>query len=309
VRDGAGIRGLADLRGKRVALMPEGSGSYLLFEAIRDHFGLRPGTFTPLLMPSKRAYAALLAGEVDAVFRVISRGNPATARLLASGRVSLVPVDQVQSLRLSVPYLEESVLPRGTYDGARPMPASDVPVIGVRAVLLARSDVPDEVAQAVTGTLFDFRSELVETYPRAAQLQLPGPQDAIGLPFHPGATAYYDQQKPGFVERYTDQIGLFFSLALAGGSGLVQLRAWLVNRRKNRADEYNLELLGVLELLEGQPSRTDLESARTRLLEVLKRVVAALDRDQISPEGFQSFSFTWEAAMAQLRHRETTLAA
>jgi uncharacterized protein len=139
VRNGVGIRGLADLRGKRVALMPKGSGSYLLFEAIRGHFGLEPGNFTALNLPSKKAYAALLAGEVDAVFRVISRGNPATAKLLASGKVSLVPIDQVESLRLSVPYLEPSLLPKGTYDGARPIPASDLEVAGVRAVLLARS--------------------------------------------------------------------------------------------------------------------------------------------------------------------------
>jgi uncharacterized protein len=307
VRNNAGIRGLADLRGKRVALMPKGSGSYLLFEAIRGHFGLEPGNFTALNLPSKKAYAALLAGEVDAVFRVISRGNPATAKLLASGKVSLVPIDQVESLRLSVPYLEPSLLPKGTYDGARPIPASDLEVAGVRAVLLARSDVPDEAAQAVTQTLFDYRSELVELYPRAAQIQLPGNQDTIGLPFHPGASAYYDQKKPGFFERYTDQIGLFFSLAFAAGSGLLQFRNWLLNRRKNRADEYNLELLNVLELLEGKPSSDDLETARARLLEVLKRVVGALDTDQITPEGFQSFSFTWEAAMAQVRYRETLL--
>ena len=43
-------------------------------------------------------------------------------------------------------------------------------------------------------------------------------------------------------------------------------------------------------------------------LEVLKRVVGALDTDQIAPEGFQSFSFTWAAAMAQVRHREAMLA-
>ena len=307
VRNGTGIRGLADLRGKRVALMPQGSGSYLLFEAIRGHFGLEPNNFTALPMPSKKAYAALLAGEVDAVFRVISRGNPATAKLLATGKASLVGIDQVESLRLTVPYLEPSFLPKGTYDGAQPIPPSDIPVAGVRAVLLARSDVPDEAIQAITRTLFDFRSELVQSYPRAAQIQLPGKLDTIGLPFHPGATAYYDQKKPGFLERYTDQIGLFFSLLLAGGSGLLQLRTWLLNRRKNRADEYNLELLSILELLEGNLKRDDLETARTRLLEVLKRVVGALDTDQITPEGFQSFSFTWEAAMAQVRHREAML--
>ena len=308
VRNGAGIRGVADLRGKRVALMPQGSGSYLLFEAIRGHFGLEPNNFTALPMSSKLAYAALLAGEVDAVFRVVSRGNPATAKLLGTGKATLVPIDQVESLRLSVPYLEASLLPKGTYDGARPIPATDIAVAGVRAVLLARSDVPDEAVQAITRTLFDYRSELVQTYPRAAQIQLPGNPDTIGLPFHPGASAYYDQKQPGFVERYTDQIGLFFSLALAGGSGLLQLRTWLVNRRKNRADEYNLELLSILELLEGSPKADALETARSRLLEVLKRVVSALDMDQITPEGFQSFSFTWEAAMAQVRHREAMLA-
>ncbi len=113
---------------------------------------------------------------------------------LATGNASLVGIDQVESLRLTVPYLEPSLLPKGTYDGAQPIPPSDIPVAGVRAVLLARSDVPDEAIQAITRTLFDFRSELVQSYPRAAQIQLPGKFDTIGLPFHPGATAYYDQK-------------------------------------------------------------------------------------------------------------------
>ena len=56
-------------------------------------------------------------------------------------------------------------------------------------------------------------------------------------------------------------------MLLAGGSGLLQLRTWLLNRRKNRADGYNLELLSILELLEGSPKGDDLETARTRLLD------------------------------------------
>lgn len=62
VRNGTGIRGLADLRGKRVALMPQGSGSYLLFEAIRGHFGLEPNNFTALPMPSKKSVCRIAGG-------------------------------------------------------------------------------------------------------------------------------------------------------------------------------------------------------------------------------------------------------
>ncbi|MEA5503834.1 hypothetical protein VB735_12075 [Halotia wernerae UHCC 0503] len=52
-----------------------------------------------------------------------------------------------------------------------------------------------------------------------------------------------------------------------------------------------------------------LETKGTDLLDKFEKVVEALDKDRITPESFQSFTFTWEAAMSAMRDRKIWLAA
>ena len=50
-----------------------------------------------------------------------------------------------------------------------------------------------------------------------------------------------------------------------------------------------------------------LAAVRRHLFEIFEKVVVDLDKDRISPESFQSFTFTWEVAMTTIRHREMLL--
>lgn len=301
------IQTIPDLRGKRVALMPKGSGSFNLFWLLSQHYGLgsqEQPSFTPLPMSPQDAYIALEQGQVDALFRVMALGNPALSQLLQSTRSRLLPIDQVDSLQLSLPYLEASTIPKGTYDGASPIPPDNLPVVGVRAVLITREDANPEVIQEITRTLFDFRNEIVAIYPRAATMRLPESGENLGLPLHPGAKAFYDQDRPIFLVEYAEPIGLLFSVGVLAASGLWQLRLWLEGRQKNRADTYNQELLALIERMQQTDDLKELEAIRNQLFEILRRVVIDLDVDKISPESFQSFTFPWEVAITTLRHRE-----
>ncbi|MEM9154985.1 MAG: TAXI family TRAP transporter solute-binding subunit, partial [Cyanobacteria bacterium P01_F01_bin.33] len=118
----AAIDRLADLRGKRIALMPERSGSYALFWQIGQHYGLTPQTVTALALPPERAHAALQAGEVDALSKTIALGNPATTDLLHTSNAQLVPIAQVKALQISLPFLEAISIPSGAYGGAPAIP-------------------------------------------------------------------------------------------------------------------------------------------------------------------------------------------
>ncbi|NET40366.1 MAG: TAXI family TRAP transporter solute-binding subunit, partial [Cyanothece sp. SIO1E1] len=55
----SGIETVSDLQGKRVALMPQGSGSYHLFWPLSQHYGLSATDFEPVLLPPTAAQAAL----------------------------------------------------------------------------------------------------------------------------------------------------------------------------------------------------------------------------------------------------------
>lgn len=306
-RAGSGIQTVKDLQGKRVALMPKGSGSYDLFWLLSRHYKLSEANFSPMPLSPQDAYAALRQGQVDALFRVMALGNPSMSQLLQETGSQLVPIDQAASLRLSLPYLEASMIPKGTYDGASPIPPADLPVVGVRAILISRDDVNDQVIQEITRTLFDFRNEIVALYPRAASIRLPEAGENLGLPLHPGAKAFYNQDRPIFLVEYAEPIGLLFSVGVLGVSSLWQFRHWLEGRQKNRADMYNLEILALIQQVEQVEDLKELENIRNHLFEILRRVVVDLDTDQISPESFQSFTFPWEVAITTLRHREMVL--
>ena len=145
---------------------------------------------------------------------MIAIGNPSTGELLKTTNAHLIPIDQVESLQLSFPFLEATRIPKGTYDGARPIPSEDLTVVGVRAIMVAHIAVEPEVIEKITQTLFESKNELVQIYPRAATMRLPEVGQSLGLRFHAGAQAYYNQEKPSFLIEYADIIGVVVSIGV-----------------------------------------------------------------------------------------------
>jgi uncharacterized protein len=307
VGENSGIEEIGDLKGKRVALMPKGSGSYNLFWSISPHFGLSERNLTPVELPPDQAYTALRQGKVDALFRVMAIGNDAMSQLLTTSKARLLPIDQVDSLRLTLPILEATQIPKGTYDGATPIPDQDLTVAGVRAVLVTRSSADAEVVRAITQTLFEFRNEMVTIYPRSALMRLPEAGENLGIPLHPGARAFYEQERPSFLAENSEILGLLLSMGALLASGVWQLRSWLLNSQKDRADMYNLEILALMEQVHTAEDLEQLSAVRDKLFEILRKVVVDLDQDRITPESFRSFTFPWEVAITTLRHRELVL--
>ncbi|GAB4470839.1 MAG: hypothetical protein OHK0037_29810 [Elainellaceae cyanobacterium] len=301
---GTNIQQFTDLKGKRVAIPPVGSGSYAIFRHFQAHYNLKDSDFQPLPMTTAESYAALESGQIDALFRVIALGSPSIRGLLQRTQAQLVPIDQAESMRLTLPVLESSEIPKGTYDGALPIPGQDLPAVGLRAILVTRRDLDPAIAKVITQTLFEFRNELVSQYPRAALMRLPEARENLGLSLHPGARDYYSQDEPAFLVEYAEVMGFLLSFAVLLASSLWQFRRWLDERQKNRADMYNLKVLALLEQVEQAETLEELEKLRQTLFEMFHKVVTDLDTDRISQASFQSFTFPWDVALSTIRHRE-----
>ncbi|MGK7888818.1 MAG: TAXI family TRAP transporter solute-binding subunit [Leptolyngbyaceae cyanobacterium] len=304
VNQSAGINTMADLQGKRIALMPKGSGSHSLFWPVGEHYGLDPREFTSTILSTREATQALLNDEVDALFRVIGIGNAEIAKVLKTGQFNLVPFDQIQALQLTQPYLQSTIIPKGTYDGRLPSPDRDLSTISVSALLVAHKDVDNEVIRAVTQVLYDHRNELIQQNPLLANIGSPETMRDLGFRLHPETIAYHAQDDPSFLERYAELLGLLLSILILTASGLWQLRSWLLSRQKNRADHYNLEILDLISEVDHATTLEELQVIRHKLFAILKEVVIDLDIDRISPESFQSFTFPWEVAITTIRHQE-----
>jgi TRAP transporter TAXI family solute receptor len=301
------IQQIADLRGKRVALMPEGSGSNVLFWRLAGHYGLTPVSLHAVALTPEAAAAKFQAGKVDALARVMALGNPAMQRLLQASQARLMPVEQVEALQITQPFLRPVRIPEGAYGGEPPIPASDLPTLAVQAILLAHKDVNPTIVRDITGILNEHRSELIALYPGAATIRVPTRASHLGIPLHVGAESYYDQDRPNFLATYSEAIGLALSLGVLAISGGWQARQRWLDRQKNRADAYNLEILALIEQVQSAQTVERLQEIRQQLFDILKKVVEDLDLDRITPESFASFAFPWEVAIASIRHRELLL--
>ena len=301
------IDSFSDLKGKRIALMPEGSGSYQIFWSLSSHYGLDNQDFvaTPLSPPA--AHAALKERQVDALFRVIALGNPTVSQLLRDGNTRLVPIEQGAAIQLFQPALFPSVIPQGTYNGAIPIPDRDLSVVALEALLVTREDIDRDLIYEITRILFETRNELARQNIQAAMIRQPEEPNDLRLPFHTGAKAYYNQDRPSFIIEYAEPLGLLLSVSVLCISGIWQLRVWLQGKQKNRADFYNLEVLRLIDRINSLDNLEQLNLLRTHLFEILEKVVVDLDEDRVSAESFQSFTFTWEVAMKTIGDREILL--
>lgn len=303
----AEINSVSDLKGKKIALMPLGSGSYNVFWPLSQHYGLLERDFEAIPLNSSQAHQALEAGEVDALFRVIAMGNQDVARLLHNPGIDLVPIDQAAALQLVLPGVQPDVIPKGTYNGAVPIPGEDLPVVSVRSVLVADKSLNPQIAKEITRIIFEARNELIRLHRQSAMISKPNHIQELGFSFHEGAKSYYNQDEPSFLERYAESIGLIVSLSMLAASGIWQFRIWLQEKQKNRADQYNLQIINLISEIQVTKSFTRLEEMRRELLDLFTTVVKDLDRDRISSDSFQSFTFPWDVAFNSIRHRELLL--
>ncbi len=180
-------------------------------------------------------------------------------------------------------------------------------MIGVRAVLVTHTDTDPNTIYTITQILHEFSTDLVSEYPRAATIILPEAGENLGLPLHPGAKFFYNEDQPSFLEQYAEPMGFLLSVIVVSISGAWQLHRWWIGQQKNRADMYNLQILDLVNQIEECPDPSNLISLRHQLFEILRQVVVDLDQDQLTAESFQSFTLPWEVAFSTLRHRETFL--
>ena len=307
-RSSAGIERVADLNDIRIATLPNGSGTYCYFEKLFvEHCGFRMDK-VQCVEPNK-AHKLFHDEEVDAVFHIIALGKTAKDYIGPSLKKGgkLLPIEQVDALVCSHPFLEPATIPKGFYRAYPPLPEKDVPTAAVYAVLLTHSEVDKNVVYEITRILHEHRNELVEKSPLAAEIKPPDEPEKILFPLHLGAKAYYNREKPGFLVTYADPLTLFFSIAVLSVSGMWHLRLRLEQQQKNRADKYNLEILNLVEQLRKIENPHELQRVRQKLFDIFKRVLEDLAQDRVSTESFQLFTFPWEMAIGAMRHREWIL--
>lgn len=193
VRDDAAITGVSDLRGKRVGLGQVGSGTRVVALRVLAQAGLLPSDVEPWSQPLEQSAEALRARRLDAFFFVSGIPNDAVRELAQDTRIRLLELESLV-VGMSKAYGPEYV--------AGPIPASTyglrdaVDTVSVRNYVIARRNLPDDAAYAMTRVIFEAQAEIDKVAPGVRQPTLGAAIFTSPVDLHPGALRYYRERQP-----------------------------------------------------------------------------------------------------------------
>jgi uncharacterized protein len=188
----AKIKSITDLRGKRVSLSTEGSGTIVTARAVLAAYGLSEKTVHPDYSSPETAVDLLRAGKLDALFFVGGTPVNMVQQLLDENIAFLMPISGEGRKRLLAkePYLSIHTIPIGTYSGS---PA--VETVSVDALWITESSQPDNLIYGMLKALYNpaNRSTLQTDKQGTHFIDLAfGPRSGPA-PLHAGAERYFKE--------------------------------------------------------------------------------------------------------------------
>ena len=192
-RKGSGIKTVADLRGKRVALDEPGSGTLINARTILAAYGIKESDIKPEYIKPNQAGDKLKDGALDAFF--FTGGSPAgaIAELASSGAgIELVAIDgpQADAIRKTDGFFAPDLIADGTYKGV-----GAVRTLAVGAQWVTSDKADANAVYEITKALFSDAGQkaMAAGHAKGKFITKENAVNGAGIPFHPGAERFYKE--------------------------------------------------------------------------------------------------------------------
>ncbi len=189
----AGIKSIADLKGKRVGVGAPGSGVEGDVQAIFKVAGL---TYKDLKKADFLDFAATTSrfkdNQIDAGFVVAGYPTASIMDLTTTKDVDLLSFDDafLAKLHKVYPYFVASTIPANTYKGIDKVTKTPA----VMAILITNDAVPaDQVYEFLTA-MFDNLKDIAAVHAKGKEITLKGALEGLTAPLHPGAEKFYKEK-------------------------------------------------------------------------------------------------------------------
>ena len=195
LKDGP-IHALRDLKGKRISLGEQGSGTHLHAHQLLTAMGFKETDVKEDNLRSALAADAMLAGKLDAFFVMDEAPVPTIAELAKIKPIRLIGITgpAVEKMRKDDILLEPSRIPAGTYTGIE----TDIPTIAVGLTLVVSAKLTDDLVYGITKSFWQPETQQVLSEARRGGMPITaaGAVNGLGVALHPGAQRFYTETKP-----------------------------------------------------------------------------------------------------------------
>jgi len=192
-----GLRLLSQLKGKRVSIGNEGSGTLVLSNALLQISGLSGSDLRTEKLKPDEAIDKLNSGELDAVFIVVAAESPVLKKFYEIPGIRLMNFEQADAYARNLPYLSKVNVPRGLLSISHDLPRQDIQVIAATATLVAK----DDISPAMISLLLEASYDILKSYSRLQKVGEFPSSAGLDFPLQVDAEIYL-KDGPSFLHRY-----------------------------------------------------------------------------------------------------------
>jgi TRAP transporter TAXI family solute receptor len=188
---------LSQLKGRRIAIGPEGSGTRMLALQLlgANDIALPQDTLVPIGLAD--ALVEFRSGKLDAAFVIAGADSPALQEMLRLGNARLMSMSQAPAYTRLFPFLSAVTLPQGSLDLVRNIPPRDTVLLSPTANLVVRDDLHPALMTLLIQAAMEVHGR-PGLFQRAGEFPAAVEND---FPLSDEAKRYY-KSGPPFLQRY-----------------------------------------------------------------------------------------------------------
>jgi TRAP transporter TAXI family solute receptor len=187
----AAVKGIQDLKGKRVNIGNPGSGQRQnAIDALQAAGMDYRADIEAESVKAAEAPGLLQDQRIDAFFYTV--GHPSGAIKEASAgtrKVRIIPIRDIEELLAKHPFYAAATIPIAFYP--RAVNREDIATFGVKATLMTSAAVADGMVYAITKEVFENLDDFKKLHPAFQVLTRRDMLQGLSVPLHPGAIRYY----------------------------------------------------------------------------------------------------------------------
>lgn len=186
------IKSIEDLRGKRVVVGPQGSGTVNTTRHLLEAYGLTFDDIKPFYDAFGDAATKLKDGQVDAIFGLLGLPAANIEEITAVEEVRMLEVsdEAIKKLQEKYPFYQPLTIKGGTYKGQD----EDVQTLTLKAVMYARNDLSEDLVYQLTKIMYEMKDEIAAANKTGSQIDLDKALEGVTTPIHPGARKYFEEK-------------------------------------------------------------------------------------------------------------------
>ena len=188
----ANIKGINDLKGKKIGVGAPGSGTEGDVRAIFQVAGLKYADMKVDFLDFGATTSRFKDNQIDAGFVVAGFPTASVMDLSTTKDISLMSFDKafMDKLTKEHPYFVSSKIPANTYRGI----TTETTTPAVMALLVTHDKVPDDVIYKFTKALFTNIGDVHASHAKGKEINLKTALDGLTAPLHPGAAKFYKEK-------------------------------------------------------------------------------------------------------------------